>query len=121
MTDMEICRLLRRSVLNSIAKGYHNSYYFASLAAKAKASKEKKPDTAAADPDDFGVDNRPKTSKAEKRARKLAALNARALAAQQSGEFQRALSWARHHSPGGYKPRMACLFLDGSGLDDLMS
>jgi len=68
MEDAEICRWLRRSVLRSISKNYHNSGYFASLAQKARSPQKEAAD-GNVDPEDFGLDTRAKESKSAKRRR----------------------------------------------------
>jgi len=122
MSDEEMCRWLRHSVIRSIGKGYHNPRVFQSLAEKARAPKKV---DASDDPEDFDVDTRPKSSKAEKRARRRTLQTSMAVQGQRKAEFDRALSWARFYNPNGYAPRQACLFLgdrgDLSRLEDAMS
>merc|ERR1712139_36168 len=122
MSDAEMCRWLRHSVIRSIGKGYHNPRIFQSLAEKARAPKKVE---ASDDPEDICVDNRPKQSKAEKRARRRALQTSIAVQSQRQAEFERALSWARFYNPNGYRPRQACLFLgdksDLSQLEEVMS
>jgi len=117
MDDMEICRWLRRSVLRSIAKDYHSPGLFRSLAAKASAPKAKEE---TGDPDDFGMDTRPKESKADKRARKKALLASHAAQSAKNAEYQRALSWARFYNEHG-DYRQAALFLEKESVERLES
>lgn len=114
MDDEEVCRWLRRSILRSIEKGYHNPRHFASLRGKPAKAPE-----GSSDPEDFAMDTRPKESKAEKRARRRAVQTMLAVQSQRQAEYLRALSWARFHGPYGYAPRQACLFLDKSDLAPL--
>jgi len=116
MSDEEVCRWLRHSVLRSIGKGYHNPRIFASLAEKARAPKTGE---ASGDPEDFAVDNRPKETKAEKKARRRAVATMRAVQSQRQAEYLRALSWARFHHPAGYAHCQACLFLDEADFEAL--
>jgi ubiquitin-protein ligase len=112
ISDEEMCRWLRHSVIRSIGKGYHNPRVFQSLAEK--ASRPKTVDCNA-DPDDFGMDTRPKESKAQKRARRHAVQTSLAVQSQQKAEFERALNWARFYSPHGYLPRQTCIFVSEKG------
>jgi len=120
MTEVEVCRWLRKSVITSIARGYHNSRYFASLC-KPKEKVASSTSCADYDPDDFNVDNRPKESKASKRARKRAALLAQAVHNNRSQEYARALFWARTYCPGGYSPRQALVFISDQRQLDLLA
>merc|ERR1711939_752676 len=60
-----------------------------------------------------------------KRARRRAVQTSMAVQDQQRVEFERALSWARFHSPHGYRPRQASIFLcdknDFAQLDAAMN
>jgi hypothetical protein len=121
MTDTLIARWLRRSVLRSIEKGYHNPAIFKSLARKAVEA-TKPVNGGEVDPEDFACDNRAKESKADKRARKRAAQLARASLFQRQNEYQRALNWARFYSPHGYRPRQCISWLfNQSDVDMLLS
>lgn len=118
MDDLEICQWLRRSILSSIRNGYHNSQYFSRLA----LPKQKQKDEGGGheDPEDFGMDTRPKEGKAEKRRRREALLRLQAQQQMKSREFERALAWARWG--GGYTKRQALVIIsDESELDGLNS
>jgi len=117
MDELEVCRWLRRSILASIRCGYHNPRYFSSLCAPKEKKKEERSD----DPEDFGMDTRPKESKAEKRKRRAAVLQERALASSKNREFNMALSWARFHAPHGYTKRQALVIIDSSEKAQLES
>jgi ubiquitin-protein ligase/predicted RNA-binding protein with RPS1 domain len=120
MTTSDVARWLRRSVLRSTEKGYHNPAIFRSIVRKAAEAKQ--PVAGEADPEDFAVDNRSKESKADKRARKRAALLARAAVMQRQSEYQRALTWARFYSPQGYRPRQCVTWVFGqSDAENLLS
>jgi ubiquitin-protein ligase len=118
--DTEVARWLRRSMLRSVEKGYHNPGLFHALARKAAQSKQQA--SADLDPEDFACDSRPKESKADKRARKRAAQLARAVTNQKQAEYQRALSWARFYCPYGYAPRQCVqMFFGKTDIDNLLS
>lgn len=118
LEDAEMCRWLRRSVLRSISKGYHNPRYYEMLAwQQQEAKKAKKSEGSNLDPDDFGVDNRAKESKAQKRARRAQVAMLQAQTMMQSAEFRRALTWARVHGPGTFVQRQTCLFLDKASFE----
>jgi hypothetical protein len=115
MDELEVCRWLRRSILASITTGYHNPRYFSSLCAPKEKKKEERND----DPDDFGMDTRPKVGKAEKRKRREALLQAHALQFSKNREFERALSWARFYAPRGYEKRQALVIIQDSEYAEL--
>jgi hypothetical protein len=112
MTETEVSRWLRRSVLRSISKGYHNPRLYAALAEKRRASKQRS-SGGIGDPEDFGMDTRNKETKADKRARKAKVQALQAGHDAKLAEYQRALWWARVHNPFGYQPRQSEIFCDG--------
>lgn len=113
MSNEEVCRWLRRSVLRSTEKGYHNPALFRALARRAAGTKQAAGGEGV-DPEDFAVDNREKESKASKRARKSAGMLALAAVNARQAEYQRALSWARFHAPHGYRPRQCVTWAFGT-------
>jgi len=118
MDDAEVCRWLRQSMLRSVGKNYHNPRYFENLVWQKQGEKEAKKSQADMDPDDFGMDNRPKTSKAEKKAKRAALAMMQAAALESSAEFRRALNWARAHPPRWN--HQSCVFIDSkSGITAL--
>jgi hypothetical protein len=112
MSDTEVCRWLRRSILRSLSKGYHNPRFFAALAEKKRSARAREVG-GGEDPEDFGLDTRAKETKAQKKARRA---QVQALWAQHSAkqkEQQRALWWARTIIPRGCTwPRQTCIFAD---------
>jgi predicted RNA-binding protein with RPS1 domain len=109
MDGSEVCRWLRRAMITSISRGYHNPGHFSRLCAPKQKSAE--PSGQDYDPDDFGMDTRKKESKAEKRARRKALLTTQAAMSVKDANMRAALNWARFRSGGRFEPRQGLVML----------